>query len=53
MVELTDAGRDTCDRATPAVDEIEAAFLAPIPAADRDRLKGLLRTLIAAATLPS
>lgn len=49
MVELTDSGRDTCHRATPAVDSLEAAFLAPLDPADRDRLKDLLRTVIASA----
>ena len=52
MIELTGAGRDTCRQATPAVDEIEEAFLSPIPAADREKLKTLLRTLISAAERP-
>lgn len=52
MIELTGAGRDTCRQATPAVDEIEKAFLSPIPAADREKLKTLLRTLISAAERP-
>jgi DNA-binding MarR family transcriptional regulator len=52
MIELTDAGRDTCRRATPAVDEIEDAFLSPITMTDRENLKDLLRTLISAAERP-
>jgi DNA-binding MarR family transcriptional regulator len=48
LVELTDAGRATARGAGPAVDRVEAAFLAPLPPADRDRLRALLRTVIEA-----
>lgn len=52
MVEVTDAGRDAQRQAGPAIDEVEAKFLTPIGADDREKLKELLRALIAAAEQP-
>ncbi|MEV6348136.1 MarR family transcriptional regulator [Actinoplanes sp. NPDC051851] len=47
LIELTPAGRDLHARAAPAIDEVEAAFLAPLAAEDRDKLRELLRAVVA------
>lgn len=46
LVELTDAGRAVRAAATPAVDEVEARFLAPLTPAERETLTALLRKVV-------
>jgi DNA-binding MarR family transcriptional regulator len=50
LVQPTASGRAIHQDASPAVDVVEEAFLAPLSPADRDRLKDILRTLIHAAS---
>lgn len=47
LVELTDGGRDTLRRATRASDEAERALLAPLGREDAQRLRDLLRLIVA------
>ncbi|PVG80939.1 MarR family transcriptional regulator [Nocardioides gansuensis] len=47
LVRLTPEGRAAVDGAFTALVEAEAALIADLPARDRDRLAGLLRTLLA------
>lgn len=47
MLHLTDKGRAALTAAQVAVDKIEAEFLAPVSAADRERLPKILGALLA------
>ena len=47
LVRLTPQGRSTVDGAFEALLDAERQLLADLPAADRTRLAGLLRTLMA------
>ena len=49
---VTAKGRRLLPRARAAVAEAEAAFLAPLPEADRAQLRAALRTLVEAAGRP-
>lgn len=46
VVVLTDAGREVLAAGSQATDEVEAAFLAPLAPADRDRLRELLQAVV-------
>jgi DNA-binding MarR family transcriptional regulator len=45
-VELTDAGRDTVQKAAAAVERAERDFLSPLPAAEAAQFKKALRALL-------
>ncbi len=46
VVELTPAGQDVLRRATRAGEQAERAFLSPLPPADAQRFKDILRALL-------
>src|SRR6201996_289122 len=46
VVELTDAGRDTVQRATEASERAEAALLAPLSPQEGERLREALQTIV-------
>lgn len=46
VVTLTQTGRATLAEASRATDEAERAFLSPLPAADQDRLREMLKALV-------